>query len=188
MRNRALAILGMDTGDPVLVGFVDRLGRQSVDQEIFGGAAVLDAVAEVVLETADAGDALDPGELRLAFLQRAMRRVALMRDFLQMPPEVSRSGSRAKSIVGAGHQVPAVLQSSVTQESRVGYLTRCARWDAKRSPESAEGGEAGLLNGAGETQSDNAGALKKVPHRLGTMAVRRRLRRRENRPAFEEIS
>ena len=54
MLDRSLAILGMDAVDPVLVGLVGRLGRQAVNEQIFGGAAVLDAVAEIDFETADA--------------------------------------------------------------------------------------------------------------------------------------
>ena len=42
-----LAILGIDARDPIFIGLVSRFGRQAVDQKIFGGAAVLDAVAQV---------------------------------------------------------------------------------------------------------------------------------------------
>ncbi len=73
MLDRSLAVLGMDSTDPFLVGFVGGLGRQAVNQEIFRGAAILDAVAEIDFETADAGDALDPRQFRFAFLQGAMR-------------------------------------------------------------------------------------------------------------------
>ena len=55
MLDRSLAIVGMDSADPFLVGLVGRLGRQAVNQQIFGGAAVLDAVTEIDFETADAG-------------------------------------------------------------------------------------------------------------------------------------
>src|SRR5438445_13863041 len=75
MLDRSLAILGMNSADPFLVGLVGRVGRQAVNQQIFGGAAILDAVAEIDFETADAGDALDPHQLRLAFLQGAMSMV-----------------------------------------------------------------------------------------------------------------
>ena len=87
MLDRSLAILGMNSADPFLVAFVGRLGRQAVNQQIFGGAAVLDAVAEIDFETADAGDALDSRQFRLALLQRAMGVIALVRDFLQMSPQ-----------------------------------------------------------------------------------------------------
>ena len=72
MLDRSLAILGMDSTDPFLVALVGRVGRQAVNQEIFGGAAVLDAVTEIDFETADAGDALDPRQLGFALLQRAV--------------------------------------------------------------------------------------------------------------------
>ena len=87
MLDRSLAIVGMDSADPFLVGLVGRLGRQAVNQQIFGGAAVLDAVTEIDFETADTGDALDPRQFRFALLQRAMSPVALVRDFLQMSPQ-----------------------------------------------------------------------------------------------------
>ncbi len=87
MLDRSLAIVGMDSADPFLVGLVGRLRRQAVNQQIFGGAAVLDAVAEIDFETADTGDALDPRQFRFALLQRAMSPVALVRDFLQMLPQ-----------------------------------------------------------------------------------------------------
>ena len=87
MLDRTLTILGVDSIDPILVGLVGRLGRQPVNEQIFGGAAVLDAVAEIDLEAADAGHALDPRQLRFAFLQRAVRPVALARDLLQMLPQ-----------------------------------------------------------------------------------------------------
>ncbi len=58
-----------------------------MNQQIFGGAAVPDAVAEIDFETADAGDALNPRQLSFAFLQRTMSLVALVRDFLQMSPQ-----------------------------------------------------------------------------------------------------
>ena len=93
MLDRSLAILGMDSVDPFLVGLVGRLGRQAVNQQIFGGAAILEAVAEIDFEPADAGDALDPRQFRLALLQRAMRPVALVRDFLQMLPQAFGGGS-----------------------------------------------------------------------------------------------
>ena len=104
MLDRSLAILGMDSADPFLVGLVGRLGRQAVNQEIFGGAAVLDAVAEIDFETADAGDALDPRQLRFAFLQRAMGPVAFARDLLQMSPQAF-GGSFRQDVrsVGRGH-------------------------------------------------------------------------------------
>ena len=104
MLDRSLAIVGMDSADPFLIGLVGRLGRQAVNQEIFGGAAVLDAVAEIDFETADAGDALDPRQFRFAFLQRAMSAVALARDLLQMLPQAF-GGSFRQNVrsVGRGH-------------------------------------------------------------------------------------
>src|SRR6185295_732566 len=92
MPDRSLAILGMDSFDPFPVGLVGRLGRQAVNQKIFGGAAIPDAVVEIDFETADAGDTLNPRQLRLALLQGAMSPVALVRDFLQMLPQAFGGG------------------------------------------------------------------------------------------------
>ena len=119
MLDRSLAILGMDSLDPFLVGLVGRLGRQAVNQEIFGGAAVLDAVAEIDFESADAGDALDPRQFRLAFLQRAMRVVALVRDFLQMLPQAFGGGNFRQDVrtVGRGHACRQPLAGTFTQEA-----------------------------------------------------------------------
>ena len=93
MLDRSFAIVGMDSADPFLVGLVGRVGRQAVNQQIFRGAAVLDAVTEIDFEPADAGDALDPRQFRFALLQRAMSPVALVRDFLQMSPQAFGGGS-----------------------------------------------------------------------------------------------
>ena len=119
MLDRSLAILGMDSADPFLVGLVGRLGRQAVNQQIFGGAAILDAVAEIDFETADAGDALDPRQFRLALLQRAMSRVALVRDFLQMLPQAFGGGSfrQRRSKCPKGSCVPATSAGTFTQEA-----------------------------------------------------------------------
>ena len=105
MLDRSLAILGMDPADPFLVGLVGRLGRQAVNQQIFGRAAVLDAVTEIDFETADPGDALDPRQLGLAFLQGAMGAVALVRDFLQMSPQAFGGGNFSQDVrsVRRGH-------------------------------------------------------------------------------------
>ena len=92
MPDRSLAVLGMDSFDPFPVGLVGRLGRQTVNQQIFGGAAIPDAVAEIDFESADAGDALDPRQFRLALLQRAVRVIALVGDFLQMLPQALGGG------------------------------------------------------------------------------------------------
>ena len=103
--DRMLAIVGMDPVDPVLMGFVGRIGRQPVDDEIFRRAAVLEAVAEVDLDAADAADALDPREFRLAFLQRAMGPVAFARDFFQMLPQPFGGFSFGQDVrrFGRGH-------------------------------------------------------------------------------------
>ena len=105
MFDRSLAIVGMDSADPFLVGFVGRLGRQAVNEEIFGRAAVLDAVAEIDFEAADAGDALDPRQFRFALLQRAMSPVAFARDFLQMLPQAFGGSSFGQDVrsIGRGH-------------------------------------------------------------------------------------
>ena len=52
--DRPLAIVGMDSLDPVFVGFVGRIRRQAVDDEIFRRAAILESVAEVDFDAADA--------------------------------------------------------------------------------------------------------------------------------------
>ncbi|MGY3111492.1 hypothetical protein ACVWW7_008119 [Bradyrhizobium sp. LM6.9] len=57
---------------------------QAVEQQIFRRTAVLEAFAEVDLETADLADALDARELRLALLERAIGIVALARDIFQV--------------------------------------------------------------------------------------------------------
>ena len=105
MFDRAFAVVGMDALDPVLVGFVGRIRRQAVDDEIFGRAAVLEAVAEIDFDAADAADALDPRQFRFAFLQRAMSPVALARNFLQMLPQAFGGGSFRQDVrsVGRGH-------------------------------------------------------------------------------------
>ena len=87
MFDRSLTVLGVDSVDPILIGLMGRLGRQPVDQELFGGAAIPDAVAEVDRKPADAGHPLDSGKLRLALLQRAVRLVALTSDLFQMLPQ-----------------------------------------------------------------------------------------------------
>ncbi len=86
MFDRALAIVGVDSADPIVVGLVDGIRRQPVNEQIFGGAAVPDAVAEIDFEAADAGHALDSCQLGLAFLQSAVGPVALVRDLFQMLP------------------------------------------------------------------------------------------------------
>src|SRR5262249_47552482 len=78
-----LAVVGVDARDPVLIGLVGVFRRQPVDQQIFGGAAVAYAMAEIDLEAADPRDALDPRQLGLALLQRAVGAVALVRHLLK---------------------------------------------------------------------------------------------------------
>ena len=85
--NRALTIVGVDPLDPVFVGFVGGVRRQTVDDEIFRRTAVLEALAKVDLDAADARDALNSRQFRLAFLQGEVSPVALARDFLQMVPQ-----------------------------------------------------------------------------------------------------
>ena len=102
--DRALAIAGMDPLDPFFVGFVGRIRRQAVDDEIFRRAAVLESVAEVDLDAADAPDALDPRQFGFAFLQGAMSPVAFARDLLQMLPQAF-GGSFRQDVrsIGGGH-------------------------------------------------------------------------------------
>ncbi len=59
MFDRPLTIFGVDPADPIPIGLVDGLRRQPVNEQIFRGAAVPDAVAEIDFEAADAGHALD---------------------------------------------------------------------------------------------------------------------------------
>ncbi len=103
--DRAFAVLGMDARDPVFVGFVGRIRRQAVDDEIFRRAAILEAFAEVDLDAADAPDALDPRQFRLAFLQGAMSPVALVRNFLQMLLQAFSGGNFRQDVrsVRLGH-------------------------------------------------------------------------------------
>ena len=54
--------------DPILIGFVGRFSSEAVDEQIFGRAAVLDAVAEIDFQAANAGNALDARELGFALL------------------------------------------------------------------------------------------------------------------------
>ena len=91
---RLLAIIGVKTPDPVVVGLVGRFGRQSVDDEIFRRAAVAKAVAKIDLDAADTADPLDPRQLRLAVLQLAMRAVSFARDFLEVLPQRRGRGFR----------------------------------------------------------------------------------------------
>ncbi len=102
MFDRPLAIVGVDSTDPIPVGLVNGVLGQPMNEQIFGGAAVPDAVAEVDLKAADAGHALDPGELGLALLQRAVSPVALARDLLQMLPQPLGSDRLGKGIGGIG--------------------------------------------------------------------------------------
>ena len=51
------------------MGFVDRLRRQSVNQEIFRRPAIVEAGSQIDLETADPADLLHAGEFDLAFTQ-----------------------------------------------------------------------------------------------------------------------
>ncbi len=117
----------MNSLHPILIGLVDRLGWQPVDQEIFGGAAVLDAVAKIDLQPADPGDALDPGEFGFALLQRAIGPVALVGDLLQVLPQLLRGGGFGKDSwrgIPAGHLPLHSLMWSVTQPARHGYRYR----------------------------------------------------------------
>ena len=103
--DRAFAVVGMDALDPVFMGFVGRIRRQAVDDEIFRRAAILESVAEVDFDAADAPDALDPREFRLAFLQGAMSLVALVRNFLQMLLQAISGGNFRQDVrsVRLGH-------------------------------------------------------------------------------------
>ena len=91
-----------------------------MNQEIFGGAAIFDAVTEIDFETADAGDALDPRQFRFAFLQSAMGAVAFARDLLQMSPQaVGGSFRQERSKNRKGSCVPATSAGTFTQEAAV---------------------------------------------------------------------
>src|ERR1700675_1564313 len=97
-----LAIFGVDSADPIPIGFVSRLEWQPVNEEVFGGAAVLDAVAEIDFEAADTGHSLDSCKLRLAFLQRAMGSIPLARDLFQMLPQPLGCDCLGEDIRGIG--------------------------------------------------------------------------------------
>ena len=101
----------MDPLDPVFVGFVGRIRRQAVDDEIFRRAAVLESVAEVDFDAADAPDALDPRQFGFAFLQGAMSPVAFARDLLQMLPQAFGGGNFRQDVrsIGVGHARPQPL-------------------------------------------------------------------------------
>ncbi len=104
MFDRPLAILGVDSTDPVLKGLVGRLGRQTVNEQIFRGAAVLDAIAEIDFEPADTNHPLDPRQVRLALLQGAMRSIPLARDLFQMLPHPLGRGRLGQDVGGIwGH-------------------------------------------------------------------------------------
>ena len=67
-----LAILRMDAPHPVLVRLVDRLGRQSVDDQVFGRTPVAETIGEENLDAADLPDLLHPRELGFAIAQSAL--------------------------------------------------------------------------------------------------------------------
>ena len=87
---RWLAIVGMDAVDPVLVGLVPGVGRQAVDDEVFGRAPILEAFAKIDFDAADLADALDARQLRLALLQRAKGVIAFPRKRLDVVPKLLR--------------------------------------------------------------------------------------------------
>ena len=114
--DRLLAILGMNSVDPILVGLVGRVGRQPVDDEVFRGTAVLEAVAEVDLDATDTADALDPGEFCLAFLQRAMSPIAFMCDLFEMLAQPFCGGCFGKCVgtIGCRHTCPQTSCGTLT--------------------------------------------------------------------------
>ena len=65
-----LAILGMDTPDPVLMGLVGRIRRQSVDQQIFRRPAIAKAGPQIDLEAADPSELLHARQFGFAVPQR----------------------------------------------------------------------------------------------------------------------
>jgi hypothetical protein len=58
-----------------------------VDHQIFGRTSVLETVAKIDLDAADAPDALNACKFGLAFLQGVMRAVALAGGLFEMLPE-----------------------------------------------------------------------------------------------------
>ena len=128
--DRALAVVGMDAVDPVFVGLVGRIRRQAVDDEIFRRAAVLESVAEIDLDAADAPDALDPRQFRLAFLQGAMSPVALARNFLQMLPQAFGGGNFRQDVrsIGRGHACPLPLPALSHRKRRLCQLHLLFGW------------------------------------------------------------
>src|SRR5229473_1573451 len=81
------------------MGFLGRLRRQAMDDEIFGRAAVLETLAEIDLDAADAGDALDADEFGFALLQGLVRAVPLARNLFQMPPQLFRGQGLGTAVV-----------------------------------------------------------------------------------------
>src|SRR4029077_15568565 len=87
---RWLAIVGMDAIDPILVALVPGVGRQAVDDEVFGRTAILEAFAKIDFDAADLADALDARQFRLALLQHAKGVIALTRKRLDVVPKLLR--------------------------------------------------------------------------------------------------
>src|SRR5947209_18485072 len=67
---RRFAILWMDAPDPIFVRLVCGLSRKSVNAQIFGRAAVLEALSQIDLNAADLPDLLYAREFGLAVAQR----------------------------------------------------------------------------------------------------------------------
>ncbi|MEY9286363.1 hypothetical protein ABIA03_007555 [Bradyrhizobium yuanmingense] len=84
MLDGGVAVVGMDTVDPILVRLLGGFRRKAMDHQIFGRTAVLEAFAEIDLDAADLADALDARQLGLALLQRAIGIVALARDVFEV--------------------------------------------------------------------------------------------------------
>jgi hypothetical protein len=89
------------------MGLVGGLGRQAVDNEVFGRAAIEKAFAKVDLDPTDPTDPLHAGKLSFAFLQGTMSLVPLARDFGKVLPQPFRDeafGLLVVQSVRTGHE------------------------------------------------------------------------------------
>jgi len=83
------------------MGLIHRLRRQAVNDQVFRRTAVAESLAQVNLDAADAGDALDSRKLRFPFLQRPISFVAVTGDRLDMLAQFGGGGSlRERSVSG----------------------------------------------------------------------------------------
>ena len=79
MRQCLRAVVGMNSGQPLLMRFVGGFGRKAMDEKVLGRATVSESVAEVDFDAADAANSLDPGEFGFSLPKRLKGLVALPR-------------------------------------------------------------------------------------------------------------